>query len=158
MVFHNAAYNIQVYPDAPGLILTCNTVDDGMVHAQSRGGIVVGSNPGSPLTVNTINVGMLTTRAAWYGVDLYNPGPGNTTYDAIGFDNSLGDFKSGSGMTYTHCTHADPDYVDWDARDYHLNGGSPAIDYVDPARYGLVPPTDIDGNPRTTADAGAYAA
>ncbi len=156
--YHNCAYNIQVYPDDPGLIMSCNVVDDGMVHAESRGGMVVGSNPGSPQTVNVINVGLIATRAARYGVSLYNPGPGNNTYDSIGFDNGLGDFQAGSGMTYTRPLHADPDFVDWDARDYHLNGGSPAIDYIDPARYGYVPPTDIDGTTRVTADAGCYAA
>lgn len=155
--YNNCAYNIQIYPDDPNLILTNNTVDDGMVHAQSRGGIVVGSQ-GSPLTINTRNVGMIVTRAAQYGVALYNPGPGNQTYDAIGFDNGFGDFQAGSGMTYTHPLHADPLFVDWDARDYHLQGGSPAIDYVLAARYGLHAPFDIDGNPFVTADAGCYAA
>lgn len=154
VVYKNGGYNIQVYPDAPGLILTCNTVDD----AQVVGGTVVGSTPGALQTMNTISVGNLITRAVGYGVDLYYPGPGNNTYDALGFDNALGDFRAGTGMNYINCTHADPDFVDWSAGDYHLNGGSPAIDYVDPARYGFVPPTDIEGNVRVTADAGAYAA
>jgi hypothetical protein len=157
-VYNNAAYNIQYYPDAPNLILTNNTVDDGMVHAQSRGGVVCGSNPGAPLTINTRNVGMIVTRAAQYGVALYNPGPGNQTYDALAFDNGFGDYQTGSGMTYTHCDNDDPLFVDWDARDYHLQGGSPAIDYVLAARYGLHAPFDIDGNPFVTADAGCYAA
>lgn len=156
LAYHNCAYNIQVYPDAPNVILTCNTVDDGIVHAQARGGIVIGSQ-GSPQTTNTVNVGMITTRAATYGISLYNPGGGNNTYDAIAYGNAF-DYQTGPGMTYTNCIHAYPDFVDWDARNYHLNGGSPAIDAVQPARYGLVPPTDIDGTPRVTADAGAYAA
>ncbi len=156
LVYHNAAYNIQVYSDAPDLLLTCNTVDDGMAQSQDRGGIVVGSEDFSS-TRDTINVGMLTTNAAWYGVDLYKNGPGNNTYDAIGFGNGIGDFKVGSGMTYTNCIHADPLYVNQAARNYHLQGGSPAIDHIDAARYGLVPPLDIEGVPRTTADAGCYA-
>lgn len=158
LVYHNMAYNVQIYPNSPNVIYTCNTCDDHNASngSNARGGTVIGSE--SLQTTNTITVGYIGTNAAWYAVRNHHPGSGNNVYDSLGFDNALGDFQTGSGITYTNCVHADPLYVNQAARDYHLQGGSPAIDFIDPARYGYVPPTDLEGTPRVTADAGCYAA
>jgi hypothetical protein len=156
LLYDNCAYNVQLYPNTSNVIYTCNTVDGGMVHGGARGGTVIGSESGQ--TNNTITVGYIGTGAAWYAVRNYHPGSGNNVYDSLGFDNDLGDFQTGSGITYTNCVHDDPEYVNAGTHNYHLSGTSPAIDFVDPARHGYVPPEDIDGNPRITADAGCYAA
>jgi len=157
LLYDNWAYNLQVYPDCPNIIVTCNTLDgDTPSNPDTRGGMVLGSESG--LTTNTKTVGLIGTNAAFFAVRNYHPGSGNNVYDSIGYGNSLGDFEAGTGVTYTNCVHADPLYVNRAAKNFHLQGGSPAIDFVDPARYGYVPPLDIDGNPRVTADAGCYAA
>jgi parallel beta helix pectate lyase-like protein/Big-like domain-containing protein len=152
--YDNQAYGIQLYPQATNVICTCNTVDGGV----TRGGTVVGSESG--LTDNVIIVGLIGTNAPWYCVDLYDPTGGsqnNNTYDSLGFGNGIGDFRTGAGMTYTNCSHLDPLYVDRAGKDFRLRSGSPAIGKIQSARYGYVPPLDIDGKVRTTADAGAFA-
>ncbi len=158
LAYNNCSYGLQVYPNSSGVIVTCNTLDGGQVHAGGRGGMVIGSESG--LTDNVKVIGLLGTNAPWYAIDLYNPSggdAGNNAYDSLGFGNGRGDFQAGSGMTYTNCTHADPLYVNAGARNYHLQAGSPAISKIQAARYGYVPPTDKDGVTRVTADAGCYA-
>lgn len=157
LLYDNWAYNLQVYPNCPNIIVTCNTLDgDTPSNPDTRGGMVLGSESGQ--TTNTKTVGLIGTNAAYFAVRCYSPGSGNNVYDSIGFGNGLGDFETCSGITYTNCTHADPLYVNRAAKDFHLQGGSPAIGYIDPARYGYVPPLDKDGSARVTADAGCYAA
>ncbi len=158
LVYFNCAFNVQLYPNVPGILATCNTMDDHYVHANAQSGIVVGSANSSAVSVDATLVGLLSTNALHYAIQPFFAGVGTTAYDTLGYGNAGGDFPADTNMTYVNCTHADPLYVNRAARDYHLQAGSPAIDYVDPARYGLVPPFDIDGNPRVTADAGCYAA
>ncbi len=152
-------YNIQIYPDAPGVIITGCTIDDYVPHAWARGGIVVGSEAG--LTDNVKIVGTIGTNAAWYAVDVYDPTGGDTNnfaWDCLGFGNLLGDFRAGGGFSYINCTHADPLYLDQANRDYRIPANSPAKSKVQSARYGLLPQTDITGSVRLTADAGCYRA
>lgn len=159
--YNNCAFNMQIYPDAPGVIFTCNTLDGGQIHPpDSRGGLVIGSNSGG--TSNCILVGNLYTNAPLHGIEVYNPSGldvGNNAYDSLAYNNGGSDYDLNySGMTYTNCTNGNPLYVNVGARDYHLQAGSPAISKVQAVRYGYVPPLDKDGNARVTADAGAYGA
>lgn len=159
LFYDNCAYNIQIYPNSPGVIVTCCTLDGGQVHAGGRGGMVVGSEAG--LTDNVKIYGLLSTNAPTFAVTVYNPtggDSGNAVMDALGFGNSSGDFQAGTGMTYTNATHNDPNYVNRGARNYRLNAGSFAIGKVQAARYGWIPALDKDGIARVTADAGCYAA
>lgn len=154
LFYDNYAYNVQIYPDSPGVIIACNTMDGGAV----RGGMVVGSEAGQ--TDNVIIVGLIGTNGPYYCIQPYDPtggDTGNNAYDSLGFGNTLGDFGSGGGFTYTNCTHADPLYVNRSGKDYHLQSGSPAIGKIQAARYGYVPALDRDGIARVTADSGCYA-
>lgn len=156
LIYDNWAYNVQIYPNSPGVIYTCNTIDGGIVQPNARGGTVLSSE--ANLTDDTITVGYIGTNAAGWGFNAAHPGTGNNVYDSLGFGNGSGDFRTDAGVTYTNCDHADPLYVNRAAKDYHLQGGSPAIDHIQAARYGYVPPYDKDGVARVTADAGCYAA
>ncbi len=155
LVYDNWAYNLQLYSDVPNLIVTCCTVDGGEVHADSRGGVVVGD---SPATHDVKIYGSIVTNAPTAAGYHYNGSTSvsNYVYDNVAYNNAGGNF--GSGLTYVNCVAANPLYVNRGAGDFHLQAGSPAVDCVDVSRYGFVPETDIDGNPRVTADAGCYAA
>lgn len=157
--YFNSAYSLQMYPDCPGLVVVCCTFDDGQIHDPwSRGGVVIGSNTG--LTDDTITVGCLSTYAPSWGWSAYDPGAGDTNnviYDSLGYGNGAGDFGTGGGLSYVNCAHADPGYFNRGARDYRIGTSSPAVGKVQASRYGWVPPRDILGNLRVTADAGAFA-
>ena len=162
--YDNNCFNVQIYPDAPDLIVTCCTVDGGEIHptsSESRGGIVY-ADVGDGMERDTITVGCISTNAPnYYGMGPYNPsyvGTNNNAFDCIGYGNADGSFNPVAGkMIYTNCVTADPLYVNRAAHDFRLKAGSPAIGLIQPARYGYVAPADILGRPRVTADAGAYA-
>lgn len=165
LLYDNCTFNLQIYPHTPGVIVTCCTGDGGVVHptfAHTRGGFVY-SDDNHAETHDCLTVGCISTNAPnFYGFGTVGTfvGANNNFYDCIGFGDSAGSFDPvASKMIFdASCTTVDPLYENRAAKNFHLQGGSPAIDYVDPARYGYVPPLDIDGNPRVTADAGCYAA
>lgn len=160
LFYNNCAYNLQVYPDANGIIVANCTFDDGMAHAQARGGMVLGTEAQG--VDNTVIVGVISTNADGYGFDVYNGGGGsqvnNNAYDCIGYNDTSGSFNTGAGglLAYTNCSTVDPLYVNAGTRNYHLQSSSPAISKIQSARYGYVPVLDIEGNARVTADAGCY--
>jgi len=150
-----AGYGIQLYPNADGVIVTCNTIDSN----SNRSGIIIGGD-GAGNTSNVRVIGNIITNCQG-GVNILwegTPGTGNNVSDNIG-DNSGTDFASGSGVTNTNnLSSTDPLYTNPGANDFTLQEDSPAFDHVDASREGFVPVLDRVGNARTTADAGAYAA
>jgi hypothetical protein len=159
LLYNNCTFNVQIYPAAPGVIMTCNTVDGGQVHTiptDTRGGVILGSED-SASTHDTITVGTITTNAPnHYGIGRYLCGPNNNAYDCVGYGNYSGDWNTGTPITFTNCVHADPLYVSRGAADYRLSAGSPARGFIPPARYGYVPAFDLNGDRRAAADAGCY--
>lgn len=156
LYYNNCAYDIQIYPNSPGLVVTGCTMDGGQVHAGGRGGIVIGSETG--LTDNVLVVGVISTNQPQGVVDVYDPGAGdtgNSVYDSLGYGNSGTDFVTGGGVTYTNCSHADPLYTNAGTRDYRPASGSPALTKVQTARYGYLPATYRNGTARQTACAGS---
>lgn len=57
----------------------------------------------------------------------------------------------------SNIVNANPQYRNTATRDLRINAGSAAINLIQPSHYGKVPATDFFGNPRITADAGAFA-
>ena len=162
------AYNFQLYPQAKGIIVTCCTVNGYQSHPDQRGSIAVGTSDyhisqGTATTRITI-VGTIASNGYYPGFHAQGPDSSfrsplapNNTYDSIAYNNSLGSYD-GPTTTYTHMSTSNPLYVNPGSRDFRLQAGSPAINYIAAARYGYVPPKDIKGNTRVTADAGCYAA
>lgn len=163
------AYNMQIFPQARDLIVTCCTVDGGQIQPNQRGGVVFGTDDlhiskGTPTTritfVGTI-VSNAPTSAGFHfaGVDagFRSPVSPNNIYDCMSYNNAGGGFDTDAAVTVTRPSTSNPLYVNRTTHDYRLQSTSPAISYVDPSRYGYVPITDINGNIRVTADAGCYA-
>lgn len=164
LIYDNCAFNVQLYPDAPGVIVTCNTIDGGVVHStfsESRGGMIYADTDGATLA-NTITVGCLSTNAPnFFGfgtVSDFYAGLNNQFYDCIGYNDAAGSFDPVASKLIFNaaCVTADPLYINRAAKNFHLAAGSPAIGKIQIAQYGYVPPLDKDGNPRITADAGCY--
>lgn len=163
LIYNTSGYNLQLYPDISDLIVTCCTLDDckNPDPANGRGGMVLGTQSVDQNTSNINIIGMLTTNATTYGVEFWSPDGtflNNNIYDTLTYGNGSGNFRSSSGIIYTNCTIEDPLYVNQVSRDYRLQAGSPAINKIQPTRFGYVPIHDILGNSRITADAGAYSA
>lgn len=156
VIYANAAYGIQAYPNSDGLLVTGCTIDDHAV----KSSIVIGGDV-TNATDNARVVGCIfstnavwSVRVNWEGT----PGTGNNVMDCIGDGTGgSGDYQAGSGVTYTNCaTATSPLYVNRAGRDYHLQSGSLATAWVDPARWQYLPATDITGAPRTSPTPGAY--
>lgn len=152
LAVNGIAWNYQMYPKCPDVIVTCCTADG----KGAWGGMVIGSEGGGE-TKNMRVVGLVATNGARFGVWPYKSGSGNTVMDSIGSGNPSADFSSGSGVSYTNCKSADPKYVNRNAGNYRLQAGSPAIGHIQSERFGYVPAKDKDGKARVTADAGCYA-
>lgn len=140
LLIDNWAYQIQLYPDCVGLIATCNTMEGGARHPDERGGLVIGSE-GTVTTRDCTIVGLVGVDAPANGVVRINQpiGP-NRCFDSVGVANAGVDFEPDPNMQYVNCV-----------------SDAPAKELIQPARYGYVPPRDIDGKPRVTADAGCFA-
>lgn len=140
LLIDNWAYQIQLYPDCVGLIVTCNRMDGGARHVDERGGLVIGSE-GTAATRDCTIVGLVGYDAPANGVVRINQPIGPTRcFDSTGWGNGDTDFEPDPNMQYVNCQH----------------GGSPK-GLVQPPRYGYVPPFDINGRTRVTADAGCFA-
>lgn len=153
----NWAYNLQVYPDCKDLIVTCCTIDGGQRQEHERGGIVLG-DPGR--SQRNRFIGIVSTRAPYNGVlrPYTADGDGNEMFDSVGWGNSDTNFPARGGIRYENCvTVQESPYVNVESGDYRPRPGGPLVGRIQPARYGWVPPFDINGKPRVTADAGAYA-
>ena len=160
LIRDNWAYNLQVYPNCHGLIVTGCTIDGGQIQPDNRGGIVFGSDS-APGNSDCLFVGIVSTRAPYNGVIRINQplGLGNRMVGAVGWGNSESDYESDPGIVYEACLSVTSSpYVNADAGDYRPRPGSPLIGLVPAAYHGYLPALDITGKPRVTADAGAYAA
>ena len=152
--YNNQAYQGQFYPHYHGGLVVCCTFYGG----RTRGGIIVGSEGGDPVSdLRFVGIISANNSHGW-GYEAYGTlGSGIRLEDCLGWANSAGDFDSGS-WTVTRPRHGDPKFADPGAGDFSPLAGSAAKGIIDQSLWPLVPPTDIDGKPRVTADAGALVA
>jgi hypothetical protein len=147
---HVEGFGIQVYDKGDRAIVTGNTIT-GAGHS----GIVVGGSGG----VGGVRVhnNVLAFNNHW-GISNDSSCPTSSVADHnVIFGNDYGPTKGCSGLSFAGGNRTtDPLFTSYAARNLHLLGGSPAID------YGLVnfsPVTDHDGVQRTygaAPDAGAF--
>lgn len=156
VIYDNAAYGIQAYPNSDGALITCCTIDSN----NGRSAMVIGGSS-TTATDNLVVVGGLFTNNAVHAVRVNwegTAGTNNNVYDVISYNNAdATEFQAGTNVTYTRCVEQDPLYTNAGTHDYTLQNGSPAIGYIDPARWQYVPKTDFNGNSRVMATCGAYA-
>jgi len=162
----NQAYGIQLYPNADNIIVVTTTFDGhtgfGASQASSLGAITISGE--ATKTENSFIMGCLMTNGSkavnqFWGSGVPVDPNKNDVQDCIGGGNSTAtEFDTQLGVVYARITQdTNPLYVNQGAQDFHLDDGSPAIDYIDAVNYDWIPPTDIEGTVRVTADAGAYA-
>lgn len=148
--YENQAYNGQFYPHYHGGLIVCCTFYGG----KTRGGAVIGSENSDP-TSDLRFIGCISAKAPWWGFEQYQTATNITLEDCLGWSNGSGDFDS--GLTVVRGKHGDPMFVDPANGNFRLGAGSAAKGIIDPSLFDYVPPRDIDGSPRVTADAGAFA-
>ena len=147
---HVKGFGIQVYDRNSRSIITANTVT-GAGHS----GIVVGGSGG----VDNIRVvNNVFAFNAHYGISHDSTCPTASRADHnVSFGNPWGQTQPGcSGLDYSRGNRTtDPLFVNFAARNLHVDAGSPALDYALPE---FSPGGDFDGRPRpqSAPDAGAY--
>ncbi len=97
---------------------------------------VTGTRPDQTRLYNTILVG--------HGVGIHVEGNSSAYLEGTLWANTI-DWSG--NVTTTHDVWGDPDFVDYVARDYHINAGSAAVD----AGVYTFLDHDVDGDPRPTA-------
>ncbi len=151
--YGSTAYQMQLYPQYHGIRGVCLTVYGG----KTRGGIVVGSENTNP-TSDVRLIGVVSTNAPWYGFDQWQQAFRISIEDCLGWQNTKGDVTASLQGSLVRFVHGDPKFKNAASGDFSLLAGSAAKGIIDPSLWKYVPPTDINGNPRVTADAGAWAA
>lgn len=166
VVFNCAAWGIHAYHAA-----TNETITNNLVFGNKNGGILAEAAPtsdGNPgvrfdnsviannIVINNGGTGISNSSSALVG-------SGNKYLNNFVYGNAKGAFSLGGNSSYVMSanvtTLSDPGFINYQADgsgDYHLKGGSPAID------KGVAtgaPSTDFDGHPRPQGagyDIGAY--
>jgi parallel beta helix pectate lyase-like protein len=147
---HPQGFGIQVYDRNSRSILVANTVT-----GSGHSGIVVGGSGGVD------NIRVLNNVFAFnsqYGIshDSTCPTASRADHNVV-FGNAWGQLQTGcSGLDFSGGNRTtDPLFESYAARDLHLKGGSPAIDYALPD---YSPAGDYDGRarPQSAPDAGAF--
>lgn len=152
--YNNQAYQVQFYPHYHGALFVCCTMYGGV----TRGGVVFGSENSDPAS-DLRMIGCVAANSPLLGFQQYNTTGPIVLEDCIGWNNAAGDLDSfSSSVTVTRFRHGDPKFVNPSTGDFSPGTGSVLIGVIDPSLYNYVPPTDINGKTRVTADAGAFAA
>ena len=142
---------IQVYPSSDHVVIASNTITGNF-----REGIIIGSDGSTTTTASTIVNNIITNSqtaiATYWGG---STGSGNVARNNLAYGNSSGAF-TGSGISYSANSTANPQYVNAAAGDLHLQSTSPALGIADPL---YTPLTDLDSLTRPLGgapDLGAY--
>ena len=145
-------FDVQIYPSSDGVIVAENTIV-----GASLDGIILGSD-GQTTTNNLTIVDNVIAFNGRNGIGTYwggAVGTGNLATKNVVWGNPAGEL-TGTGITYTANTIADPRFADRANRNFHLQDGSPARDT---ALIGFALGDDLDGAPRPQGlgpDIGSY--
>lgn len=159
--YDNARFAIQAGPRCNDLIITgCTAHSDGE-GGDGTGGYTIWSQAPDNSNPNVRMYGCISTSPGASPYCYSFSGLANTDapqiHDSIWNGSSVGGIEPQTGLITSNIVHADPLYVNATSRDLRLSATSPAIDLVAASHYPYLPATDILGNTRITADAGAYA-
>lgn len=155
--YDNARFAIQLGPrGGRGIITACTHYG----RVGDVGGITIWSQ--SPYNTNPgakVYASVVSSVTANYGYSF--SGLTNTDAplisDCVGYNCSPGAVEPQTGLVTSNVVTTDPQFVDVAGRDLRIGGSSSAISLVPTGSYAYLPATDILGNSRITADAGAYA-
>lgn len=126
--WNTAAYAIQFYPDAQGMLFSHNTIDGGSPSV--RGGVIF-AGESTPSSNNVVEQNVIAYSKT-YNVESYWGGPvgtGNVARNNCVWAGGSGNF-SGSGYTQSGNVVADPMFVDRAGRNYNLNPESGCVAVV----------------------------
>jgi hypothetical protein len=118
---------------------------------------VIGSENSDP-TSDVRLIGFISANSPQYGFDWWRTSHRVTIEDTLCWQNTNGDYRAGHPFTVVRPRNGDPRFRSPANGDFQILPGSPAIGIISATLWDYVPPTDILGNPRVTADAGAWAA
>lgn len=149
--YNNQAYQVQLYPQYHSILMVCCTMYGGV----TRGGVVIGSENVTP-TSDVQVIGCIAMNSQTFGYEQYQTVTNVELIDCVGFNNVSGNFDSGT-WTVTRPVSGNPNFVNAASGDFRPQAGGSAVGVIDSSLWNLVPATDIDGIPRVTADAGAFA-
>jgi len=144
--------DVQIYPSSDHVIVTENTIV-----GAGLDGIILGSDGGGT-TSNLMLVNNVVAFNGRNGISTYwggTMGTNNVATKNVVWGNTSGQMV-GNGITYTANTVADPRFVNRAGGDFHVQTGSPAIDFGQ-VEYAL--PDDLDGAARPQGsgpDSGSY--
>ena len=131
VIYNQAAYAIQLYPNCQNMEFSHNVIDGG--GGSTRGGVVIGSETsGVPSSGNVIEYNVIT-YAATSNVTSYwggTPGTGNVVRNNVLYGAADGDIGNTVGYTQSNNLLANPLFVNRAAHDYRLSSGSPALAVV----------------------------
>jgi chitodextrinase len=160
IVQHNFANGLKIGPNAQSVLVTQNTVN-----GNGRSGVIVSGDTTYKSNNNTVADNILTwngwSSGGGFGLRTYwesaGVGTGNQAVRNLMYGNSNGDtWYPGGGMTETGSIFDNPLFANLATGDFHLQGGSPA---VDTANSGYSTARDYAGAPRPQSagpDLGAY--
>lgn len=153
VIYNVAGLGVSLWHGAISIDIINNTVDNAR-----DGGILVGSGDSGvgPGTGDNCNVRNNIVRNCSIGIlEGGQTGVNNTYQNNLTFSNTT-NFSLQNGLTATGTVTSDPLHVDRTNHDYHLQGGSPAINA---GTASLAPADDFDGVTRTgNPDIGAFEA
>jgi parallel beta helix pectate lyase-like protein len=150
---HNLAWNLQIYPDARGLLITENTI----VRAGASG-IMIGGDSTLASSGITVANNILAFNKGW-GLQMYDEGGPKPTSNLakrnLFYRNGDGALRKAiGGLKVSYSLFGSPHFIS--ASNYHLAAGSAAINR---AMGPWVMPTDFDERRRPRGggfDIGAY--
>lgn len=130
LIYDSAAYALQLYPNAQGVLVDHNVVDGGP--PSIRGGIVIG---GDTLTASSNNVleGNVIAFAQTYNLSSAWEGPvgaGNLVRENCLWGGREGNARFAGGVVESGDVFADPGFVAPAEADYRLAPGSPCLGAV----------------------------